>query len=191
MKIARLLPETARNLKEVEKIEIEQGNKKEVQELIYERLSAISNSTYDVIFSPKLLNGELRFLSRLSEILIFDSSLFNEKAEILKDSIIKIKNGKTLEITHPLEFNGDYIDALLPFPFRDEVFETVIIREILDHDIIKEAWRVTKKGGKGVLVFPFGKCDPADAIKLLSIKFNVVSAREYKRYWIIEGVKRR
>jgi hypothetical protein len=55
MKIVRLLPETARNLKEVEKIEIEQVNKKEVQELIYERLSAISNSTYDVIFSPKLL----------------------------------------------------------------------------------------------------------------------------------------
>lgn len=191
MKIARLLPETARNLKEVEKIEIKQGDKKEVQELIYERLSAIGNSTYDVIFSPKLLNGELRLLSRLSEILIFDNSLFDEKVEIFKDSIIKIKSGKTLEITHPLEFNGDYIDALLPFPFRDEAFETVVIREVLDYDVIKEAWRVTKKGGKGVLVFPFSKCDPADAIKLLSIKFTVVSAREYKKYWIVEGVKRR
>ncbi|AHC51495.1 methylase [Sulfolobus acidocaldarius SUSAZ] len=77
--------------------------------------------------------------------------------------------------------------AIIPLPFKDSVFDNVLISEVMDYDVVREAHRVTKRGGKGMIIVP--QNNAVDALKVLSIKFRIISASEVNKYWIIEGVK--
>ena len=192
MKIARLLPNDAKDLKEVRLVK----NGKEVIDLSYQKISLLSN--YDLIFSPNLLEGELSLLSLLSPIIVKDGSIY--KPRIKKPLKLELK-GRSLLIGSPLveglvTVNGienvirvdEEVKGIYPLPFRDEAFDNTVISEIMDYDVVREAYRVTKFGGRGYIIVPF-TVDPVEALKVLSIKYRITNAKALNHYWIIEGVK--
>ncbi|BCU70878.1 class I SAM-dependent methyltransferase [Stygiolobus caldivivus] len=206
MKIAKLLPTSARSLKEINELIIEEIEKnstlkirRENVSLSYGKISLISQNTYDLIFCPNLLDGEFSLLSLLSPLIIRDSSFFNSSNT--KEPIGFQLRGRSLLIGSPLlqdliTVSGaetiirtdEEVRAIYPLPFRDEAFDNVVISEVMDYDLVREAFRVTKTGGKGYTIVPF-HIDPVDALKTLSIKYRIINAKAIKHFWIIEGVK--
>ncbi|MEJ2780170.1 hypothetical protein WIW89_04480 [Stygiolobus sp. CP850M] len=205
MKIVTLLPLSAKNLKEVNEAIVSSldnnKHKYEIFSLSYQKISVVGQSSYDMIFSPELLEGEMSLLHLLSPLVIRTNSSLSFHTPRLRPPLKLELKGKSLLIGSPLVeglisvtshdcllSTDEEIRAVYPLPFRDEVFDNVILSEIMDYDLVKEAYRITKRGGKGFIIVPF--CvDPVNALKVLSVKFRIINAIAKNRFWIIEGIK--
>jgi len=201
VKYLELLPSDAKTLKHSLSAIYHNDGKKEEIDLSYSKISQITSDNYDFIFSHKLLNGEALILKNITSFLIIDTRFFRYIRS--KKLNLNLK-GKTLQIGSPLTnatvtvsndlayfYVDNLVNSVYPLPFRDNSFDNVIISEILDYDIIREASRVLKNNGKAYLIInAFDGVRPVEAIKVLSIKFNIKFARELEGFWIIEGTKK-
>ncbi|QIW23683.1 hypothetical protein EWF20_05585 [Sulfolobus sp. S-194] len=201
MKYLELLPSDAKTLKQSLKAVCHNDGRKEEIDLSYSKISQIINDNYDFVFSHKLLDGEALILKNITDFLILDTRFFRYMRN--KKLNLNLK-GKTLQIGSPLTnstvtvsndvayfYVDNLVNSVYPLPFRDNSFDNVIISEILDYDIIREASRVLKNIGKGYLIInAFNGVRPVEAIKVLSIKFNIKFAKEFEGFWIIEGTKK-
>ncbi|AGE71141.1 hypothetical protein [Sulfolobus acidocaldarius] len=199
MILLRLLPEKSSNLKEVLNAELRNCTESKSINLSYGKILPLTEHTYDFIISPNLLNGELYLLSAFEGLIIINSQFFSPK--IYENNLNLRLKGRTLQIgsplikdaitvtgtTYKLDSKDEIVRAIIPLPFKDSVFDNVVISEVMDYDVVREAYRVTKRGGKGMIIVP--QNNAVDALKVLSIKFRIISASEVNKYWIIEGVK--
>ncbi|SMB94975.1 Ubiquinone/menaquinone biosynthesis C-methylase UbiE [Thermanaeromonas toyohensis ToBE] len=81
---------------------------------------------------------------------------------------------------------------LKPLAFPDERFEGVIFRGaffFLDVDVLKEIYRVLKRGGKGFVGGGFGKFTPPAVIKSIAEESRQLNYRLGKRWLAVEEVK--
>ena len=196
-----LLPPEAKSLKQSLKAIYYHDGKKEEIDLSYSKLSQIVQNRPDIIFSHELLDGEALLLKNVSDFLVIKDSFYTF---FLKNRVdLKVK-GRSLQIGSPLVsatvtvsnpqaifYINEIVDAVYPLPFRDSSFDTVIISEVLDYDIIREAARVIKKGGKAYLIInAFKGVKPVEAIRAFSIKFIPLFVKELNGFWIFEGIKK-
>lgn len=200
MDYLELLPSDAKSLKQSLKAIYRQDGKKEEIDLSYEKLSQITQNRYDIIFSHEILDGEALLLKNVSDFLVVNDSFY---VFYRKKLDLKFK-GKSLQIGSPLVqatvtvsnaqasfYIDDVVNSVFPLPFRDSSFDTVIISEVLDYDIIREASRVVKKSGKAYLIInAFKGVRPAEAVRAFSIKFIPLFVKELNGFWIIEGKKK-
>ncbi|AWS00185.1 methylase [Metallosphaera hakonensis] len=160
------------------------------------RSSVLPNA--DVIIGNDMLAGEINLLSGIYPLVINDNRLI--RYENLASNYPEVPaQGKVLEVGWCSESSDaclstigeNSIQAIYPFPFRDESFNSVVNYEVLDYDAVRESHRVLRKGGKIYLVFRdsiFGGVKPSVALKFL-IKFSVSSVAIKQGYWILEGKK--
>ena len=196
-----LLPHEAKSLKQsLKAIYYHDGGKEEI-DLSYGKLSQIVQNRPDIIFSHELLDGEALLLKNVSDFLVVKDSFYTFFPRKKVD--LKIK-GRSLQIGSPLVsatvtvsnsqsifYLDEIVNAVYPLPFRDSSFDTVIVSEVLDYDIIREAARIIKKGGKAYLIInAFKGIKPAEAIRAFSIKFIPLFAKELNGFWIFEGTKK-
>ncbi|AAY80552.1 conserved protein [Sulfolobus acidocaldarius DSM 639] len=186
-------------MKEVLNAELRNCTESKSINLSYGKILPLTEHTYDFIISPNLLNGELYLLSAFEGLIIINSQFFSPK--IYENNLNLRLKGRTLQIgsplikdaitvtgtTYKLDSKDEIVRAIIPLPFKDSVFDNVVISEVMDYDVVREAYRVTKRGGKGMIIVP--QNNAVDALKVLSIKFRIISASEVNKYWIIEGVK--
>lgn len=153
-----------------------------------------------------LLDGEVRFLSNVCDIVINGedvNTFIPGSSQVYQLELNGKISGITLQvggemvsnevmIGYPL-LNNDGVFSLIPFPFRDESFDNVMIFDILDFSLIEEAERVLKRNGKAYLIVKdksINGVDPVEATKVFSYRFAINLIRERKKHWIIEGKKR-
>lgn len=163
------------------------GKKEEIS-LAYGRISNLQN--VDFLFSNNLLYGERNFLRAISDFIVdgekivrsAESYYFNcEGAELC------IGNS---EISSATIF-GDEVIFFYPFPFRDNSISRLIIFEILDYDVFKEAHRVMKRNGKLKIIIrdiQHGGLHIKDVLKFI-IKFKIEKISWNRGFWIIEAKK--
>ncbi|BFH73878.1 methyltransferase domain-containing protein [Sulfurisphaera javensis] len=201
MKYLELLPTHAKTLKQSLKAIIHDNGKSEVIDLAYSKIPQLLQDKYDFIFSHKLLDGEALILHNFTSFLAVNDQFYQYNKKTKLD--LKLK-GRTLQIGSPLVdstvtvsneiayfFVNELIDSVYPLPFRDLSFDNVIISEVLDYDLIKEASRVLKNNGKGYLIInAFSGVRPAEAIRAFSIRFITKFVKEMNGFWIIEGTKK-
>lgn len=201
MDYLELLPETAKTLKQSIKAIYHQNGKLEEIDLSYSKISQLLQNRHDIIFSHSLLDGESLMLKNTAEFLVVNNSFFTFHR--LRKLEMKL-TGKSLQIGSPLVdatftvsnirasfYIDDVIEAVFPLPFRDSSFDNVVVSEVLDYDIIKEASRLLKRTGKAYLIInAFRGVRPVEAIRAFSIKFITTFAKEQNGFWIIEGVKK-
>jgi len=195
-----LLPSDAKSLKQSLKAIYHQNGKMEEIDLSYGKFSQIAQNRYDIIFSHEILDGEALLLKNVSDFLVVNSAFYVFHRKKLD---LKLK-GKSLQIGSPLVqatvtvsniqssfYVDDVVNSVFPLPFRDSSFDVVIISEVLDYDIIREASRVVKNSGKAYLIVnAFKGLRPAEAVRAFSIKFIPLFAKELNGFWIIEGKKK-
>lgn len=202
MKYLELLPNDAHSLKQSLKAIKHNNGKAEELDLSYAKLSQIATDKFDFIFSHFLLDGEALILKNISDFIVINDRFYEFCGTRKVD--LKLK-GKTLQIGTPVSnalvtvtnnsafifTSSNIIEAVYPLPFREESFDNVVVSEVLDYDIIKEASRVLKKQGVGYLIInAFKKVRPVEAIKIFSIRFIVRFVVEKNGFWIIEGTKK-
>ena len=201
MDYLELLPLEAKSLKQSLKAIYHQDGKKEEIDLSYSKISQIMQNRYDIIFSHDLLDGEALMLKNISDFLVIKDSFYTLFPRKKVD--LKVK-GRSLQIGSPLVYTtvtvsnlqaffyaDEVVNSVYPLPFRDSSFDSVVISEVLDYDIIREASRVVKKSGKAYLIFnAFKGIKPVEAIRAFSIKFIPLFAKEQNGFWIIEGTKK-
>ncbi|WP_029552519.1 hypothetical protein [Saccharolobus solfataricus] len=176
------------NLNNAIKLEVIDGSK-EIISLAYGKISDIPK--LDVLIGRDFLQGEVLFLknyanflidkNRLTNIIPIQLPLHNQDAICVGTSNCSGISFKDVIFTYP-------------FPFRDSSFNSAIIFEVLDLDIIREVYRVVKSGSKVYMILRdklFGGVDPLEGLRKLSSKFKVAMVKEKEGFWIIEGVKKR
>ncbi|WP_422398131.1 hypothetical protein [Sulfolobus tengchongensis] len=161
---------------------------KEVITLAYGKLSDIPR--LDVLIGRNFLQGEILFLKNYVDFLIDN----NKMANVIPLELPLYKRGAIYLGTFSYSSGISFRDVIFtyPFPFRDSSFDSSIIFEIFDLDIIREVHRVVKKGSRVYLVLRdklFGGADPLDGLKKLSSKFKIVMVKEKEGFWIVEGMK--
>ncbi|AKV74472.1 MULTISPECIES: methylase [Metallosphaera] len=153
----------------------------------------------DLVVGRDMLRGEISLLSSVYPIVVNGDRIvrFDQIAGKFPELL---PGGKTLGVgwcdeSHVAclsgSMSGNVVNGLYPFPFREGVFDNVIVYEILDYDVIRESHRVVKRGGKLFLVFRdkvFGGVKPSEALKFL-VKFNVISLALRDGFWIVESKK--
>jgi len=87
---------------------------------------------------------------------------------------------------------GEQLGSLLPLPFRDQSIDGIVMGELAEHEVVSEAHRVLKKGGKilGMTRDPsHGGVDPVLLSSILSWRFNVIRAEVREGVWLVHAVK--
>ncbi|MEM4042060.1 MAG: hypothetical protein QXN58_04590 [Saccharolobus sp.] len=173
------------NLVNATRLEIIDGTR-EIIPLAYGKISEIPR--LDVIIGRKFLQGEILFLKNYADFIIDDDHL-------VKYDLIDLPLYKEKAI-YVGAFGGlaSFKDVVFtyPFPFRDSSFNSAVIFEVLDLDIIRETHRVLKFRSKVYMILRdeiFGGIDPIYGIKRLAAKFKISTIKEKNGYWIIEGIK--
>lgn len=175
------------NLSNAIKLEVIDGSK-EIISLAYGKLSDIPK--LNVLIGRDYLQGEVLFLKNYTDFLVDKNKLA---------SVIPIRlplNKQDAICVGAFNCYGiSFKDVIFsyPFPFRDSSFNSAIIFEVLDLDIIREVNRVVKSGSKVYMILRdrlFGGADPLEGLRKLSSKFKVVMVKEKEGFWIIEGLKK-
>ncbi|AEB94865.1 methylase [Metallosphaera cuprina] len=152
----------------------------------------------DVLMGKDMLAGEMNLLSSVYSIVVNHNKIVRYDKMILNYPKMPFE-AKSLSIGYCDEgfsacmsaAGSNSVHAIYPFPFRDESFKSVLSYEVLDYDIVRESYRVLRKGGKFFLIFRdeiFGGVRPNTALKFL-IKFSLSSAYLRDGFWIIEARK--
>ncbi|BDB97958.1 hypothetical protein [Saccharolobus caldissimus] len=192
MKIGYLTDSNGRltNLANAIRLEIVDGAK-EIIPLAYGKLSDIPR--LDILVGKNFLQGEILFLRNYAEFLIDGDRL----ASVRPIKIPLKFNAQKAIYLGLIDNRGDVISLkdvsfTFPFPFRDSSFNSAIIFEILDLDVIREVSRILKPASKAYMVLRdeiFGGVNPLEGVKRFSAKFKIVMVKEAEGFWIIEGIK--
>ncbi|QKQ99146.1 methylase [Metallosphaera tengchongensis] len=152
----------------------------------------------DVLIGRDMLRGEMDVLSMIYPFVVNNQEVVRYHKTVADYPQLQLRGRKLGVGWCDEDFvaciskrRGENVISLHPFPFKDEVFDYVLIYEILDYDLVREAYRVTKKGGKLMILIRdeiFGGVKPSIALKFM-VKFQVSSVSLKGGFWVIEGVK--
>ncbi len=163
------------------------NGKKEETDLAYGR---ISNFMYlDLLIGNKFLDGEKNFLRQVYDIIVDDSRIIES---VENDEFKAEMTLGNIAISSSKIFN-DFVTFFFPFPIRDCSIKSSIIYEILDYDIMREIYRVTKLGGKTRVIIRdklHGGLTIDNIMKFI-IKFYVEKISWKDGFWIIDLIKKK
>lgn len=152
------------------------------------------------IIGNSFLYGERNLLSLTADYVIDGNKII--RSENLFENFPSIKfKGKTVTVGFCPEIGEiacistlhqhNSLQAIYPLPFRDSSIDEILFYEVLDYDIMREANRILKIGGRVYLIIRdqvFGGIDPRDSLKFL-LKFYIESAQIKDNFWIIKAKK--
>lgn len=154
----------------------------------------------DFIIGKSLLYGEKNLLSLTADYVIDRDKIIRSENLFGNFPAIKFKN-KAITIGFCPEIGEiacistlhqtNSLQAIYPLPFRDSSIDEVVFYEVLDYDIMREANRILKIGGRVYLIIRdqvFGGVNPRDSLKFF-LNFYIESAQIKDSFWIVKGKK--
>ncbi|NON63034.1 MULTISPECIES: hypothetical protein [Acidianus] len=160
------------------------NGKSEVFSLAFGRSSALQNA--DLIFGKDYLLGEKNVLR-----IIFSLVIDGEKIIRVENSSYPHFHGGLIIGNRPDaigEINEEPLTFIYPFPFRDSSISEITFFEILDYDLVKEAYRVIKRKGIMRLIVRdkiHEGLDIGDILKFV-IKFSISKVKWKDNFWVVE-----
>lgn len=161
--------------------------REEVISLAYGRISNFID--LDILIGKNFLDGEINFLGQVYGIIIDGSSIARKTTVEDFDAELTLGN---VAISSAKLFD-DFIMFFFPFPIRDCSINNSIVYEILDYDVMRELYRITKPGGRVRIIIRdklHGGLRVDDIMKFM-IKFDLEKISWENGFWVIDLIKKK
>ncbi|WP_236751519.1 hypothetical protein [Acidianus sp. HS-5] len=163
------------------------NGKREEINLAYGKISNFID--LDILIGNKFLDGEKNFLGQIYDIIIDDSHII----EKIEDKKFKAEMTLGNVAISSAKIFDDFVTFFFPFPIRDCSIKSSVVYEILDYDIMREIYRITKLGGRTRVIIRDKLHDglAIDNIMKFIIKFYVEKISWKDGFWMIDLIKKK